>query len=61
MFVEGKPVLETATAPFGPLGLVLWVDNQYAALAPDGRLGFGTLENTEPAWLDIADLEVYAL
>jgi hypothetical protein len=61
MFVEGRPVLETAVAPLGPLGLVLWVDNQYAALAPDGRLGFGTLENPEPAWLDIADLEVYAL
>jgi hypothetical protein len=56
--VDDQVFLETALAPKGPLGLVLWVDNQYAALTPEGRVGFGTLENPEPAWIEIQDLEV---
>jgi hypothetical protein len=55
-WVDEALVLETAAAPRGPLGLVLWVDNQYAALPPDGRLRFGTLPNPRPAWLEIAEL-----
>jgi hypothetical protein len=39
--------------------LVIWVDNQYVALPPDGRLGFGTLANP-PTWVEIAHLKVSA-
>jgi hypothetical protein len=56
--VDGRMVYETVVAPRGPLGLVIWVDNQYAALPPDGRLGYGTLPNLLPAWVEIEDLEV---
>jgi hypothetical protein len=56
--VDGELVLETATAPQGPLGLVIWVDNQYAALTPEGRASFGTLASPEPAWIEIRDLLV---
>jgi hypothetical protein len=56
--VEGQVFLDTEMTPRGPLGLVLWVDNQYAALPPDGRAGFGTLANPEPVWIEIQDLEV---
>jgi hypothetical protein len=55
-WVDETLVLETAALPRGPLGLVLWVDNQFAALPPDGRLRFGTLANPQPAWLEIAGL-----
>jgi hypothetical protein len=55
-WVDETLVLETDAVPCGPLGLVLWVDNQYAALPPDGRLRFGTLANPQPAWLEIAGL-----
>ena len=44
-------------APKGPLGLVIWLDNQYAAWQPDGRLRYGTLE-AGPAWIEIRDLRI---
>lgn len=54
--VDGKEALETTITPIGPMGLVLWVDNQYAALPPTGRLAFGTLPNPEPAWIEIENI-----
>jgi len=54
--VDGRRLFETVIVPQGPLGFVLWVDNQYAAFPPDGRVGFGTLENQEPAWIEIKNL-----
>lgn len=56
--VDGRAVLETNVAPHGPLGLVLWVDNQYVALPPDRSPRFGTLSNPEPAWMEVGDLQV---
>jgi hypothetical protein len=54
--LDGETILQTGVAPLGPLGLVIWVDNQYAALPPDGHLRFGTLPNPEAAWIELADL-----
>jgi hypothetical protein len=45
-------------SPRPPLGLVIWIDNQYAAFTPNGRIGFGVLENPEPAWLELKEIEV---
>ncbi len=56
--VDGKVVLQTPVCPRGRLGLVIWVDNQYAALPPTGRLGYGMLPYSEPAWIEIGDLAV---
>jgi len=57
LWVDDCLVLESDCVPQAPLGLVLWLDNQYAALPPDGRLGYGTLGN--PAcWIEIKDLEI---
>jgi hypothetical protein len=39
------------------LGLVIWIDNQYAAFTPDGRLASGLLEGKEE-WLEIEGLEI---
>ncbi len=58
---DGVPACETAVALGGPLGLVLWIDNQYAAFPPAGPLRFGTLSNPEPAWLELADVAVSPL
>jgi hypothetical protein len=55
-WVDDVLALETSVAPRPPLGLVIWIDNQYAAWLPDGKIGFGILENTEPAWLEIKNL-----
>lgn len=56
--VDNQPVLETQFSPNGPLGLVLWVDNQYAAFPPKGKFRYGTLENKQESWVEIDNLEI---
>jgi hypothetical protein len=55
--VDGSEVLRTESSPRPPLGLVIWIDNQYAAWTPEGRLKYGTLENPI-AWLEIENLNI---
>lgn len=50
--VDSRKMLETKVVPRGRLGLVLWIDNQYAAFSPDGRLRSGALPNPQ-AWLEL--------
>lgn len=57
--VDDVRVLETSVSPRGPLGVVIWIDNQYAAFTPAGKIGFGVLEHPEPAWLEIEDLKLH--
>jgi hypothetical protein len=57
-WVDDALALETPISPRPPLGLVIWIDNQYAAWRPDGELGFGILENAEPAWLEVEDVNL---
>ena len=52
--VDGRRLLETAHAPSGPLGLVIWLDNQYMQVTPWGRFGWGTLAKTKAEWLEVA-------
>lgn len=54
MRLDGRSILETPVSPYGPLSLVLWIDNQYAALPPKGILSYGYLLNSEPAWLELS-------
>ncbi len=56
--VDGVEVFALPVSPNPPLGLVIWIDNQYAAFTPEGKIGFGVLANPEPAWLEIRDLEI---
>ena len=56
--VDDVRVFESAVSPHPPLGLVIWIDNQYAAFTPKGKIGFGVLENPEPAWLEIKNVEL---
>lgn len=56
--VDGETILDTPVAPRGPLGLVLWIDNQYAAFPPSGALIFGNSPSPQPAWLEIKDLSL---
>lgn len=55
--VDGHVVFETTIVPRGRLGLVIWIDNQYAAFTPQGQVRFG-LEATPPAWLEIRGLRI---
>ena len=56
--VDGQNVLETSVVPRSRLGLVIWLDNQYMTLSPDGKIGYGMLPNLEPAWIEIRNLEI---
>ncbi len=57
--IDGELVFQTKILPRGRLGLVIWIDNQYAAFTPEGRLGYGTLENPDPAWLEVKDIKIH--
>ena len=56
--VDDALVFESPVSPHPPLGLVIWIDNQYAAFTPEGKIGFGVLENPEPTWLEVKEIDV---
>jgi hypothetical protein len=56
--VDESLAFESPVSPHPPLGLVIWIDNQYARFTPEGKIGFGVLENPEPAWLEVKEMEV---
>ena len=56
--VDGREAFRTAVSPRPPLGVVIWVDNQYAAFPPGGRLKLGLLPSPQPAWLEVCDVRV---
>jgi len=56
--VDGQPWFETAIVPAGPLGVVIWVDNQYAAFPPDGRIRMGSLPNPAESALELSDIVI---
>lgn len=57
-WVDENIVLETPISPVPPLGIVIWIDNQYAAFTPDGIIRWGLEENPESEWLEIEQVEV---
>ncbi len=57
-FLDDTEVFATGIVPCSPLTLVMWIDNQYMALPPSGRLTYGYLPNPEPAWLEIKDFHL---
>ena len=57
-YVDEQKVFETKITPRGPLGTVIWIDNQYAAWTPEGRVGMGTLENQSPGWIEIENVVI---
>lgn len=58
--VDGQEVLNAPAPPRGPLGLVIWIDTQYAIVTPRGRLRFGALA-TDEQWLELATLRIQPL
>jgi hypothetical protein len=56
--VDGANVLESRLAPGGPLGFVLWLDNQYAVVTPQGALRGGLLNAPGRQWLEVRGVEI---
>ena len=51
-------MLSCNTPPKGPLGFVLWLDNQYMVVTPWGKFGYGLLESPGQQWLEISELRI---
>jgi len=55
--VDEVRVFESAVSPNPPLGVVIWIDNQYAAFTPEGKIAMGVLAGKDE-WLEIKDVEI---
>jgi hypothetical protein len=56
--VDGVSVLRDAPSPRGPLGFVMWLDNQYMVVTPRGRLGWGLLDVPGRQWIEVDRLAI---
>jgi len=56
--VDGQIVLNCQTPPRGPLGFVMWLDNQTMEITPWGRFRYGLLESVGRQWLEVERLEI---
>ncbi|MXZ22430.1 MAG: family 16 glycosylhydrolase [Caldilineaceae bacterium SB0665_bin_25] len=52
-YLDGALLSEASHAPAGPLGLVIWLDNQFLQFTPWGRFRWGLVEKREIQWLEI--------
>jgi hypothetical protein len=57
-YVDDALVFESLVSPNPPLGVVIWIDNQYAAFTPEGRISFGVLEGKE-SWLEVENIALH--
>jgi hypothetical protein len=60
-WVDGVERLRAPAPPRGPLGLVLWIDNQYAIASRAGKFGFGLCPVENEQWLALAEVQVEPL
>jgi hypothetical protein len=56
--VDGRVVLEASLRVAGPLGIVIWIDNQWASLSMDVGLRAGVLPSLPESWLDVRAVEL---
>jgi len=58
-YVDDALVFESPVSPYAsrPLGVIIWIDNQYAAFTPEGKIAFGVLEGEEE-WLEVEEIVI---
>ncbi|MFN8377685.1 MAG: family 16 glycosylhydrolase [Anaerolineae bacterium] len=56
--VDDETVLETDSAPRGPVGFVAWMDTRWAVVTPQGHLGFGLTPVAETQALLMDEVEI---
>jgi hypothetical protein len=54
-YVDDALAFESLVSPNPPLGVIIWIDNQYAAFTPEGKIAFGVLEGDDE-WLEVEDI-----
>jgi hypothetical protein len=56
--VDDEPMLTGAPSPRGPLGFVMWLDNQYLVARPWGRFAWGLLQVPQRHWLEVSQFDI---
>jgi hypothetical protein len=56
--VDEALILDCRTSPRGPLGFVMWFDNQYMVVTPWGKFGYGLVDRPGEQWLEVSYLEI---
>lgn len=56
-YVDDAQVFESAISPNPPLGIIIWIDNQYAAFTPEGKIAFGVLAGKDE-YLEVEDVVI---
>jgi hypothetical protein len=54
-YVDDALVFESPVSPSPPMGVIIWIDNQYAAFTPEGKIAFGVLAGKEE-WLEVGEI-----
>lgn len=57
--IDGTPVAHSPHAPHGPLGVCIWIDNQWLSATPTGQFGWGLVDAA--GILEIRDMTIIAL
>jgi len=57
--LDGTPIAHSPYAPRGPLGLCIWIDNQWLTATPDGQFDWGLVDTT--GTLEIRDVTITPL
>jgi hypothetical protein len=60
LLVDQQPILVCTTTPGGPLGLVIWLDNQAMTVTPWGLPHHQLVAATHHQWLEVAWLNITA-
>jgi beta-glucanase (GH16 family) len=56
--VDGQVIHACTTPPRGPLGFVMWFDNQYMVVTPWGRFASGLLGSGDTQWMEVSALSI---
>lgn len=56
LFAIDGQVVQRGPSPRGPLGLVIWIDNQWMVATPEGHFDHGVLTVEKPQWLEVGDM-----
>lgn len=56
-YLDGQPLLD-APSPRGPLGFVMWLDNQFMVATAQGRFRWGLLDAPGRQWMEIEHLSI---
>ncbi len=59
--LDGGTLMDNAPSPRGPLGFVMWLDNQYMVVTPWGRFGWGVLDAPGRQWMEVEWLAIERL